>query len=142
MTTHRLLDLYRLMSRIRQFENAAEIASQGGVAAWGLAASAKPALVRGPLHLSTGQEAVAAMGRRQQVGPFKVVANASSHGFLASRQMQRAAHQRGLGGCSQAPGCHTALAGNFGGVFKLADAAHKPIKVKQALGCHSGNAKG
>ena len=56
----RLLDLYRLMCRIRQFENAAEIASQGGVAAWGLAASAKPALVRGPLHLSTGQEAVAA----------------------------------------------------------------------------------
>jgi len=60
MTPQRLLDLYRLMSRIRQFENAAEIASQGGVAAWGLAASAKPALVRGPLHLSTGQEAVAA----------------------------------------------------------------------------------
>jgi acetoin:2,6-dichlorophenolindophenol oxidoreductase subunit alpha len=58
--TYRLLDLYRLMSRIREFENAAEIASQGGVAAWGLAASAKPALVRGPLHLSTGQEAVAA----------------------------------------------------------------------------------
>jgi acetoin:2,6-dichlorophenolindophenol oxidoreductase subunit alpha len=56
----RLVDLYRLMSRIREFENAAEIASQGGVAAWGLAASAKPALVRGPLHLSTGQEAVAA----------------------------------------------------------------------------------
>jgi acetoin:2,6-dichlorophenolindophenol oxidoreductase subunit alpha len=56
----RLVDLYRLMSRIREFENAAEIASQGGVAAWGLAASSKPALVRGPLHLSTGQEAVAA----------------------------------------------------------------------------------
>lgn len=36
------------------------MASQGGVAAWGLAASSKPALVRGPLHLSTGQEAVAA----------------------------------------------------------------------------------
>jgi acetoin:2,6-dichlorophenolindophenol oxidoreductase subunit alpha len=60
MTSSRLLDLYRLMGRIRAFENAAEIASQGGVAAWGLAASAKPALVRGPLHLSTGQEAVAA----------------------------------------------------------------------------------
>ena len=60
MTPRRLLDLYRLMSRIRQFENAAVIASQGGVAAWGLAASAEPALVRGPLHLSTGQEAVAA----------------------------------------------------------------------------------
>ena len=48
------------MRRIRAFEDAAEIASQGGVAAWGLAAAAKPALVRGPLHLSTGQEAVAA----------------------------------------------------------------------------------
>ncbi len=60
LPAHRLLDLYRLMYRIRQFENAAEIASQGGVAAWGLAASSKPALVRGPLHLSTGQEAVAA----------------------------------------------------------------------------------
>ena len=48
------------MRRIRAFEDAAEVASQGGVAAWGLAAAAKPALVRGPLHLSTGQEAVAA----------------------------------------------------------------------------------
>ena len=60
MNTQKLADLYRSMYRIREFENAAEIASQGGVAAWGLAASAKPALVRGPLHLSTGQEAVAA----------------------------------------------------------------------------------
>ena len=60
MTNQRLLELYRLMRRIRAFEDAAELASQGGVAAWGLAASAKPALVRGPLHLSTGQEAVAA----------------------------------------------------------------------------------
>ncbi len=56
----RLLDLYRLMCRIRAFEDAAEVASQGGVAAWGMAASTKPAAVRGPLHLSTGQEAVAA----------------------------------------------------------------------------------
>jgi acetoin:2,6-dichlorophenolindophenol oxidoreductase subunit alpha len=55
-----LIDLYRMMRRIRAFEDAAEIASQGGVAAWGLATSGKPALVRGPLHLSTGQEAVAA----------------------------------------------------------------------------------
>ncbi len=58
--TQRLAQLYRLMARIRAFENSAEIASQGGVAAWGLATSGKPALVRGPLHLSTGQEAVAA----------------------------------------------------------------------------------
>jgi pyruvate dehydrogenase E1 component alpha subunit len=55
-----LLSLYRTMVRIRAFEDAAEIASQGGVAAWGKEASATPALVRGPLHLSTGQEAVAA----------------------------------------------------------------------------------
>ncbi len=56
---NRLLALYRTMARVRAFENAAEIASQGGVQAWGLSTSAKPALVRGPLHLSTGQEAVA-----------------------------------------------------------------------------------
>ena len=55
-----LLSLYRAMVRIRAFEDAAEIASQGGVAAWGHAPSDQPALVRGPLHLSTGQEAVAA----------------------------------------------------------------------------------
>ena len=56
-----LLPLYRVMRRIRAFENAAEMASQGGVAAWGLAEkSGRPAQVRGPLHLSTGQEAVAA----------------------------------------------------------------------------------
>jgi pyruvate dehydrogenase E1 component alpha subunit len=49
-----------MMRRIRAFEDAAEVASQGGVAAWGLAADSTPAKVRGPLHLSTGQEAVAA----------------------------------------------------------------------------------
>ncbi len=46
------------MARIRAFENAAEEASKGGVAAFG--ASLAEARVRGPLHLSTGQEAVAA----------------------------------------------------------------------------------
>ncbi|HEY5896004.1 MAG TPA: thiamine pyrophosphate-dependent dehydrogenase E1 component subunit alpha [Burkholderiales bacterium] len=46
------------MARIRAFENAAEEASRGGVAAFG--ASLANAQVRGPLHLSTGQEAVAA----------------------------------------------------------------------------------
>jgi acetoin:2,6-dichlorophenolindophenol oxidoreductase subunit alpha len=46
------------MARIRAFENAAEEASKGGVAAFG--ASLSQANVRGPLHLSTGQEAVAA----------------------------------------------------------------------------------
>ncbi len=54
-----LKELYRTMARIRAFENAAEIASQGGVGAYGQAATGQ-ALVRGPLHLSTGQEAVSA----------------------------------------------------------------------------------
>jgi pyruvate dehydrogenase E1 component alpha subunit len=45
------------MVRIRSFENAAEHASQGGVSAYGKAADGT-ARVRGPLHLSTGQEAV------------------------------------------------------------------------------------
>ncbi len=47
------------MVRIRAFEDAAEAASQGGVSAYGKAADGH-AKVRGPLHLSTGQEAVPA----------------------------------------------------------------------------------
>jgi pyruvate dehydrogenase E1 component alpha subunit len=54
-----LLELYRMMCRIRAFEDAAEEASKGGVAAFGQQAAGQ-AQVRGPLHLSTGQEAVAA----------------------------------------------------------------------------------
>ncbi len=54
-----LASLYRTMVRIRAFENAAEAASQGGVSAYGKAADGS-AKVRGPLHLSTGQEAVPA----------------------------------------------------------------------------------
>ena len=54
-----LVALYRTMLRIRAFENAAEVASQGGVSAYGEEADGS-AKVRGPLHLSTGQEAVAA----------------------------------------------------------------------------------
>ena len=53
------LTLYRTMVRSRAFENAAEAASQGGVSAYGQQAGAS-AKVRGPLHLSTGQEAVPA----------------------------------------------------------------------------------
>ena len=58
ISLERGLALYRTMTRIRAFENAAEEASKGGVAAFG--ASLADAQVRGPLHLSTGQEAVAA----------------------------------------------------------------------------------
>jgi pyruvate dehydrogenase E1 component alpha subunit len=53
-----LLSLYRTLCRIRAFEDAAEHASRGGVAVLGQ--SLGNAAVRGPLHLSTGQEAVAA----------------------------------------------------------------------------------
>ena len=59
LTQSRLLDSYRLMSRMRQFENVAEITSQGNVAAWGLTAFAKPALLTGPLHLSIREESIA-----------------------------------------------------------------------------------
>ncbi|HEU0230183.1 MAG TPA: thiamine pyrophosphate-dependent dehydrogenase E1 component subunit alpha [Burkholderiaceae bacterium] len=62
------------MVRIRAFEDAAEIVSQGGVQAWGQEASAKPALVKGPLHLSTGQEAV----------PSGVCAHLTHHDLLTS----------------------------------------------------------
>ena len=59
ISTERALALYRTMARIRAFENAAETASKGGVSAFG-AALGENVQVRGPLHLSTGQEAVAA----------------------------------------------------------------------------------
>jgi pyruvate dehydrogenase E1 component alpha subunit len=54
-----LVPLLRTMLRIRAFEDAAEAASQGGVSAYGKQSDGR-AKVRGPLHLSTGQEAVAA----------------------------------------------------------------------------------
>lgn len=58
MSPDRFLSLFRTMARIRAFENAAEEASSGGVSAFGSTLGA--AKVRGPLHLSTGQEAVPA----------------------------------------------------------------------------------
>ncbi len=59
-TQAKALGLFRQMCRIRAFEDAAEIASQGGVS-FGASSGAVTgvAKVRGPLHLSTGQEAVA-----------------------------------------------------------------------------------
>jgi pyruvate dehydrogenase E1 component alpha subunit len=71
-STDRKLRLYRAMARIRAFENAAEEASRGSVAAFG--ASLAQSDIRGPLHLSTGQEAVAA----------GVCINLSSEDFLTS----------------------------------------------------------
>ena len=57
-SSERAVALFRTMARIRAFENAAEEASRGSVAAFG--ASLAQSNIRGPLHLSTGQEAVAA----------------------------------------------------------------------------------
>lgn len=57
-SAERAIALFRTMARIRAFENAAEEASRGSVAAFG--ASLAQSNIRGPLHLSTGQEAVAA----------------------------------------------------------------------------------
>jgi acetoin:2,6-dichlorophenolindophenol oxidoreductase subunit alpha len=61
------------MVRIRAFEDAAEAASQGGVSAFGKSADGD-AKVRGPLHLSTGQEAV----------PAGVCAHLGRHDYLTS----------------------------------------------------------
>ncbi len=54
-----LLSLYRTMARIRAFELAAEEMSIGGVAALGQPLDPRTK-VRGPLHVSIGQEAIAA----------------------------------------------------------------------------------
>jgi len=58
MNPQELIPLYRGMARIRAFELAAETASQGGVGVLGAQLDER-AKVRGPLHLSIGQEAVA-----------------------------------------------------------------------------------
>ena len=52
----------RQASRIPVTAGQSEITSQGGLQAWGEAKATGGARVRGPLHLSTGQEAVAAGG--------------------------------------------------------------------------------
>jgi TPP-dependent pyruvate/acetoin dehydrogenase alpha subunit len=54
-----LLSLYRIMARIRAFETAAEEKSIGGVSVLGQQADPNTR-VRGPLHVSIGQEAIAA----------------------------------------------------------------------------------
>src|SRR5688572_30375200 len=72
ISADRALALYRTMARIRAFENAAEEASRGSVAVLGAALT--QANIRGPLHLSTGQEAVAA----------GVCLNLEKHDYLTS----------------------------------------------------------
>jgi pyruvate dehydrogenase E1 component alpha subunit len=82
----RLFAFYRTMLEIRAFEDAAEEASRGGVAAFGQQAAAGAAVdVRGPLHLSTGQEAVP-VGVCAHLGPEdKLTSTHRGHGHTLAK---------------------------------------------------------
>ena len=115
MNTTRLLALYRTMARIRAFENAAEVASRGGVAVFGSEMGAVQAQVRGPLHLSTGQEAVAA----------GVCANLERSDYLTSTHRGHG-HTLAKGGDVRAMMCElfgraTGSNGGKGGSMHIAD---------------------
>jgi pyruvate dehydrogenase E1 component alpha subunit len=109
-----LAALYRTMVRIRVFENAAEIASQGGVSAYGKAADGS-ARVRGPLHLSTGQEAV----------PAGVCAHLQREDYLTSTHrghghtLAKGADLQGM--MSELFGKATGFNGGKGGSMHIAD---------------------
>ena len=113
----RLLTLYRTMARIRAFEDAAEVASQGGVQAWGLEASATPARVRGPLHLSTGQEAVAAGVCANLRRTDLLTSTHRGHGHTLAKGADMTAMMCELHG--RATGCN----GGRGGSMHIADFA-------------------
>ena len=83
MPADRLLSLFRTMARIRAFENAAEEASRGGVAAFGSTLGA--ASVRGPLHLSTGQEAVPAGVCANLVAGDAITSTHRGHGHTIAK---------------------------------------------------------
>ena len=110
----RLEALLRTMWRIRAFEDAAEAASQGGVSAFGQTAGGE-ATVRGPLHLSTGQEAVAAgVGLHLRRGDL-LTSTHRGHGHTLAkggelRRMMAELHGR-------ASGCN----GGKGGSMHIAD---------------------
>jgi len=115
VNTTRLLALYRTMARIRAFENAAEVASRGGVAVFGSEMGAVQAQVRGPLHLSTGQEAVAA----------GVCANLERSDYLTSTHRGHG-HTLAKGGDVRAMMCElfgraTGSNGGKGGSMHIAD---------------------
>ncbi len=112
----RLETLLRTMARIRAFEDAAEVASPGGVSAFGQTADTQ-ATVRGPLHLSTGQEAVAA-GVGLHLRPADLLTSTHrGHGHTIAkggdlRRMMAELHGR-------ASGCN----GGKGGSMHIADFA-------------------
>ncbi len=78
------LVLYRSMARIRAFELAAEAASIGGVAALGQQIDERTK-VRGPLHVSIGQEAVAAGVCAHLVREDLLTSNHRGHGHTLAK---------------------------------------------------------
>ena len=81
---NRLRGLYERMLCIRAFENLAEQASQGGTSAFGQTTSGQ-AQVRGPLHLSHGQEAVA-VGVCANLGPQDAITSTHrGHGHALAK---------------------------------------------------------
>jgi pyruvate dehydrogenase E1 component alpha subunit len=114
MQAPQLLALLRTMLRIRAFENAAEAASQGGVSAYGKAADGS-AKVRGPLHLSTGQEAVPA-GVCAHLGRADYLTSTHrGHGHTLAKGADLGAMMAELFG--KATGCN----GGKGGSMHIAD---------------------
>ncbi len=101
------------MARIRAFENAAEEASKGGVAAFG--ASLSQAQVRGPLHLSTGQEAVAAGVCLNLAREDLITSTHRGHGHTLAKGASMERMMCELFG--RAPGCN----GGKGGSMHIAD---------------------
>jgi pyruvate dehydrogenase E1 component alpha subunit len=109
ISLERALALYRMMTRIRAFENAAEEASKGGVAAFG--ATLSHAQVRGPLHLSTGQEAVAA-GVCIHLGRADLMTSTHrGHGHTIAKGASMAAMMCELFG--RASGCNSGKGGSM-----------------------------
>lgn len=105
-----ILALYRSMVRIRAFEDAAEALSQGGVSAYGKQSDGG-AKVRGPLHLSTGQEAVAA-GVCAHLSPLDYLTSTHrGHGHTLAKGASPAAMMAELFG--KASGCNQGKGGSM-----------------------------
>jgi len=113
MTTD-LVSLYRTMVRIRAFELAAEQASVGGVAAWGQSADPRTK-VRGPLHVSIGQEAVAAGVCAQLQREDLLMSSHRGHGHTLAKGASMQRMMAELFGRSD--GCN----GGKGGSMHIAD---------------------
>ncbi len=110
----RLLALLRTVLRIRACESTAEAASQGGVSADCKAADGS-AKVRGPLHLSTGQEAVPAGVCAHLKRDDYLTSTHRGHGHTLAKGADLGAMMAELFG--KASGCN----GGKGGSMHIAD---------------------